>query len=228
MCQLDCLSISARDIWKKRYFEEKKKTGPFEEQCNRLRHELDIIHKKLLTTLEGPREKATKLQDFKPPSNKVGLTTGTVSQDYGTTSPHWAPHQSRSPAPLTVSSPRRGNSSRLELSPIRRSSLSPTRRRDISPGKKIKIPYVLTSRNLEKVQKQKAQSFHKTQYPVSLIGTDDKKQLLEKELFYDSNLNSPEPSNRSPYNSGASRGYESPRKNVQFDNTVAVIPQEGN
>lgn len=61
----------ARDLWKKRYFEEKKKTGPLEEQCNRLRHELDIIHKKLLTTLEGPREKATKLNDIKP-SNKVG------------------------------------------------------------------------------------------------------------------------------------------------------------
>ncbi|XP_060554014.1 spermatogenesis-associated protein 1-like isoform X2 [Ruditapes philippinarum] len=61
----------ARDLWKKRYFEEKKKTGPLEEQCNRLRHELDIIHKKLLTTLEGPKEKATKLNDIKP-SNKVG------------------------------------------------------------------------------------------------------------------------------------------------------------
>ncbi|XP_045157939.1 spermatogenesis-associated protein 1-like isoform X4 [Mercenaria mercenaria] len=59
----------ARDLWKKRYFEEKKKTGPLEEQCNRLRHELDIIHKKLLTTLEGPKEKATKLNDIKP-SNK--------------------------------------------------------------------------------------------------------------------------------------------------------------
>ncbi|XP_045157948.1 spermatogenesis-associated protein 1-like isoform X12 [Mercenaria mercenaria] len=60
----------ARDLWKKRYFEEKKKTGPLEEQCNRLRHELDIIHKKLLTTLEGPKEKATKLNDIKP-SNKL-------------------------------------------------------------------------------------------------------------------------------------------------------------
>ncbi|KAL4236525.1 spermatogenesis-associated C-terminus [Mactra antiquata] len=61
----------ARDLWKKRYFEEKKKTGPLEEQCNRLRHELDIIHKKLLTTLEGPKEKATKLNELKP-ANKVG------------------------------------------------------------------------------------------------------------------------------------------------------------
>jgi len=63
--------ISARDLWKKRYFDEKKKTGPLEEQSNRLRHELDIIHKRLLTTLEGPKEKATKLNDIKP-SSKVG------------------------------------------------------------------------------------------------------------------------------------------------------------
>ncbi|XP_052774899.1 spermatogenesis-associated protein 1-like isoform X5 [Mya arenaria] len=61
----------ARDLWKKRYFDEKKKTGPLEEQSNRLRHELDIIHKRLLTTLEGPKEKATKLNDIKPGS-KVG------------------------------------------------------------------------------------------------------------------------------------------------------------
>ncbi|XP_052774896.1 spermatogenesis-associated protein 1-like isoform X2 [Mya arenaria] len=58
----------ARDLWKKRYFDEKKKTGPLEEQSNRLRHELDIIHKRLLTTLEGPKEKATKLNDIKPGS----------------------------------------------------------------------------------------------------------------------------------------------------------------
>lgn len=57
----------ARDLWKKRYFEEKKKTPPLEEQCNRLRHELDIIHRKLMNTLEGPsKEKSTRLGDLKP------------------------------------------------------------------------------------------------------------------------------------------------------------------
>ncbi|XP_062619003.1 apical junction molecule-like isoform X8 [Saccostrea cucullata] len=59
--------IEARDLWKKRYFEEKKKTPPLEEQCNRLRHELDIIHRKLMNTLEGPsKEKSTRLGDLKP------------------------------------------------------------------------------------------------------------------------------------------------------------------
>ena len=172
----------------------------------------------------------------------MGLATGTVSQDYGTTSPHWAPHQSHSPAPVNISSPRRGNSprlgnspvrrsgnSRLGNSPVRRSGQSPSKRRDNSPTKHIKIPYVLTSRDLDKVGKQKReQGFQKMQYPVSLIGTENKKKLLEQELFYDSNLNSPEPTDRSPYNSGTSRGYESPRKIVQFEKTVAVIPQEGN
>lgn len=64
--------LVARDLWKKRYFEEKKKTPPLEEQCNRLRHELDIIHRKLMNTLEGPsKEKSTRLGDLKP-SQKVG------------------------------------------------------------------------------------------------------------------------------------------------------------
>ncbi|XP_056019196.1 spermatogenesis-associated protein 1-like isoform X23 [Ostrea edulis] len=69
----DMMNIfDARDIWKKRYFEEKKKTPPLEEQCNRLRHELDIIHRKLMNTLEGPsKDKSTKHGDLKP-SQKVG------------------------------------------------------------------------------------------------------------------------------------------------------------
>ncbi|XP_078316591.1 spermatogenesis-associated protein 1-like isoform X12 [Crassostrea virginica] len=59
--------FDARDLWKKRYFEEKKKTPPLEEQCNRLRHELDIIHRKLMNTLEGPsKEKSTRTGDLKP------------------------------------------------------------------------------------------------------------------------------------------------------------------
>ncbi|XP_033736929.1 zinc finger CCCH domain-containing protein 13-like isoform X2 [Pecten maximus] len=58
----------ARDLWKKRYFEEKKRTSPLEEQCNRLRHELEIIHRKLMNTLEGPtKDKATqRMGDLKP------------------------------------------------------------------------------------------------------------------------------------------------------------------
>ncbi|XP_060072344.1 zinc finger CCCH domain-containing protein 13-like [Ylistrum balloti] len=58
----------ARDLWKKRYFEEKKRTSPLEEQCNRLRHELEIIHRKLMNTLEGPaKDKSTqRMGDLKP------------------------------------------------------------------------------------------------------------------------------------------------------------------
>ncbi|XP_064604920.1 spermatogenesis-associated protein 1-like isoform X3 [Liolophura sinensis] len=46
----------ARDVWKKRYFEEKKKTSPLEDQCNRLRQEVEQIHRKLMSTLEGPKD----------------------------------------------------------------------------------------------------------------------------------------------------------------------------
>lgn len=70
-------SFTARDLWKKRYFEEKKKTNPLEEQCNRLRHELDIIHRKLMNTLEGPKEKQTKVGDLKP-SKQVGENFGST------------------------------------------------------------------------------------------------------------------------------------------------------
>lgn len=225
--------FSARDIWKKRYFEEKKKTGPFEEQCNRLRHELDIIHKKLLTTLEGPKEKATKLQDIKP-SNKVGLAPGTVSQDNSVPSQQWVPHQAHSPvlapSPILVNtgSPKGVRAPRLSSnSPTRRRDQSPEKNGSQSPSRKTKIPYLLTSRDLEKVNKETRKQ-RTTQYPVTLIGTSEKQRLLESQLFYDSELSSPEPLTRSPYNSGTSRGYESPRKSVQFEKHVDVIPQEGN
>lgn len=56
----------ARDVWKKRYFEEKKKTAPLEEQTNRLQEELENLHRKLMATLEGPKEKNIKLGDNKP------------------------------------------------------------------------------------------------------------------------------------------------------------------
>ncbi|KAK3091842.1 hypothetical protein FSP39_023087 [Pinctada imbricata] len=56
----------ARDVWKKRYFEEKKRTPPLEEQCNRLRTELDIIHRKLMNTLEGPSKDKSTRGDMKP------------------------------------------------------------------------------------------------------------------------------------------------------------------
>ncbi|KAK3592157.1 hypothetical protein CHS0354_019448 [Potamilus streckersoni] len=73
--KLDSRGKAARDLWKKRYFDEKKKTIPLDEQCNKLRHELDIIHKKLISTLEGPKEKATKLQEIKPSLKSASLGT---------------------------------------------------------------------------------------------------------------------------------------------------------
>ncbi|KAK7099913.1 hypothetical protein V1264_022946 [Littorina saxatilis] len=60
----------ARDAWKKRYFEEKKKTPPLEEQTNRLQDELEGLHRKLMATLEGPKEKNIKLGGGSNPSQK--------------------------------------------------------------------------------------------------------------------------------------------------------------
>ncbi|GFO39926.1 spermatogenesis-associated protein 1, partial [Plakobranchus ocellatus] len=56
----------ARDMWKKKYFEEKKKTAPLEENSNRLRQELEALHRRLMNTLEGPKEKNTRLIDTNP------------------------------------------------------------------------------------------------------------------------------------------------------------------
>ncbi|CAL1531116.1 unnamed protein product [Lymnaea stagnalis] len=56
----------ARDMWKKKYFEEKKKTAPLEENSNRLRQELEALHRKLMNTLEGPKERNPKLIDAQP------------------------------------------------------------------------------------------------------------------------------------------------------------------
>lgn len=64
------LGCAARDLWKKKYFDEKKKTAPLEEQTNRLREDLETLHRKLMNTLEGPKEKNVKLGD-KHPSQKA-------------------------------------------------------------------------------------------------------------------------------------------------------------
>ncbi|CAH1775652.1 unnamed protein product [Owenia fusiformis] len=42
----------ARDQWKKRYFDEKKRTAPLEEQSSRLRGELEVLHRRLMSHLE--------------------------------------------------------------------------------------------------------------------------------------------------------------------------------
>ena len=49
-----CILIhAAKNIWKKRFFEEKRKTAALEEQVNRLRHEVDAQHKALMSYLEN-------------------------------------------------------------------------------------------------------------------------------------------------------------------------------
>jgi hypothetical protein len=40
---------------------------PLEEQCNKLRHELDVIHRKLMNALEGSsKDKNTRMENLKP------------------------------------------------------------------------------------------------------------------------------------------------------------------
>ena len=55
-------------MWKKRYFEEKKRTTPLEERANKLRNELDSLHRRIMSQLETKRERddGRKLKDNKP------------------------------------------------------------------------------------------------------------------------------------------------------------------
>ena len=43
---------AGRDTWKKKYFEEKRKTVPLEEESRKLRHELEATNKKIIAQLE--------------------------------------------------------------------------------------------------------------------------------------------------------------------------------
>ena len=57
-------------MWKKKYFEEKKRTAPLEESSAKLRADLEALHKRLMNTLEGPKIKDLKLLQ-NTPSQKV-------------------------------------------------------------------------------------------------------------------------------------------------------------
>ena len=67
----------ARDVWKKKYFEEKKKTPPLEEQVNRLRIELENLHQRIIVQLEGskedgmPHEKPSSFNNLKLQATKT-------------------------------------------------------------------------------------------------------------------------------------------------------------
>lgn len=63
---------SARDMWKKKYFEEKKRTGPLEDHTNRLHNELEALHRRRMNILEGPKDKNMKVIDTGP-SEKVSF-----------------------------------------------------------------------------------------------------------------------------------------------------------
>ncbi len=62
-------SFTARDEWKKKYFEEKKKTPPLEEQVSKLKSHVDQQYRKMLSHIEGRGKKAGQSG---PPSKKVG------------------------------------------------------------------------------------------------------------------------------------------------------------
>ena len=73
-------------MWKKRYFEEKKRTTPLEERANKLRNELDSLHRRIMSQLETQRERddGRKLKDNKPSqqvsTKLLSFQTSNISQ----------------------------------------------------------------------------------------------------------------------------------------------------
>ena len=61
----------ARDMWKKKYFNEKKKHPPLEERINTLRSELDQMHKKTIQTMEAEAKYAAQMGYTKEAANGV-------------------------------------------------------------------------------------------------------------------------------------------------------------
>ena len=59
--------FGGRDVWKKRYYDEKKKAPPVEEQCNKLRQQLEQLQHKIVSQLEG----VVKESDQRRPGNKT-------------------------------------------------------------------------------------------------------------------------------------------------------------
>ncbi|CAF0892825.1 unnamed protein product [Adineta ricciae] len=59
----------ARDMWKKKYFNEKKKHPPLEERINMLRNELDQMHKKTVQTMEAEAKYAAQMGYTKEAAN---------------------------------------------------------------------------------------------------------------------------------------------------------------
>jgi hypothetical protein len=55
------MHILARDMWKKKYFVEKKKTPPLEERVMLLKTEIEQIHKKTVQTIDAEAKHASQM-----------------------------------------------------------------------------------------------------------------------------------------------------------------------
>jgi hypothetical protein len=55
--------LDGRDLWKKRYYEEKKKGAPVETKANKLKRELEETHRQIIAQLESATENSKTLQD---------------------------------------------------------------------------------------------------------------------------------------------------------------------
>jgi len=59
------LTFSARDMWKKKYFQEKKKTPALEERSTQLKTELELIHGKTVQIIDNEIKHAAQVGSSK-------------------------------------------------------------------------------------------------------------------------------------------------------------------
>lgn len=63
--------LVARDMWKKRYFLEKKKSPPLEERVAQLKSELESIHQRTTQTIDAEAKHAAQTGYAKESENAV-------------------------------------------------------------------------------------------------------------------------------------------------------------
>ena len=66
--------VTARDVWKKTYFDEKKKTLPLEDEAQRMQQELETLHKRFMSHLETDTKDTGKKKEQKNTQKVMSFT----------------------------------------------------------------------------------------------------------------------------------------------------------
>ena len=71
--------VAARDVWKKTYFDEKKKTLPLEDEAQRMQQELETLHKRFMSHLETDTKDTGKKKEQKNTQKVISFSQSIAS-----------------------------------------------------------------------------------------------------------------------------------------------------